>query len=438
MRGPAVIEFVYKAGSRDLPGGNEMLNKPDFATARDILLEYAQPVGTENIQLCGSAGRLLAQEIRAAADVPGFDRSPYDGYAFRAQDVAGASAFEPVTLSVVDHIAAGDVPHEFISLGTAARIMTGAPVPEGADAIVPYESTKFTDTEVQIFAAAGEGQNIVRRGEDVKEGQLLAQPGIRIDDGLAGTMAAQGIFEPVVYRKPVIGIISTGDELIDEGESLSPGKIFNTNRYSLQAACADLGCGSVYLGLVKDSAEEIAKLIAEGAGEQHRCDAIVLSGGVSAGDIDLTPDAMKMAGAQILIRGLNFKPGMAGAYGIMEKPGAGSPAKLPVMALSGNPAACMTAFRLVCAPVLKKLAGWSDPYPEEVDCELLADFPKASRGMRILRGRKVYRDGKVYFDFSPRQGNAVLSTVSGNDMLAVIPAGSGPLRSGTVLKGYLV
>ena len=115
MRGPAVIEFVYKAGSRDLPGGNEMLNKPDFATARDILLEYAQPVGTENIQLCGSAGRLLAQEIRAAADVPGFDRSPYDGYAFRAQDVAGASAFEPVTLSVVDHIAAGDVPHEFIS-----------------------------------------------------------------------------------------------------------------------------------------------------------------------------------------------------------------------------------------------------------------------------------------------------------------------------------
>ena len=108
---------------------------------------------------------------------------------------------------------------------------------------------------------------------------------------------------------------------------------------------------------------------------------------------------MKMAGAQILIRGLNFKPGMAGAYGIMEKPGAGSPAKLPVMALSGNPAACMTAFRLVCAPVLKKLAGWSDPYPEEVDCELLADFPKASRGMRILRGRKVYRDGKVYFDF---------------------------------------
>ena len=370
MRGPAVIEFVYKAGSRDLPGGNEMLNKPDFATARDILLEYAQPVGTENIQLCGSAGRLLAQEIRA-------------------------SAFEPVTLSVVDHIAAGDVPHEFISLGTAARIMTGAPVPEGADAIVPYESTKFTDTEVQIFAAAGEGQNIVRRGEDVKEGQLLAQPGIRIDDGLAGTMAAQGIFEPVVYRKPVIGIISTGDELIDEGESLSPGKIFNTNRYSLQAACADLGCGSVYLGLVKDSAEEIAKLIAEGAGEQHRCDAIVLSGGVSAGDFDLTPDAMKMAGAQILIRGLNFKPGMAGAYGIMEKPGAGSPAKLPVMALSGNPAACMTAFRLVCAPVLKKLAGWSDP---------AGRFSQGQQGYEDPQGQESVQRRKSLFRFQSQTG----------------------------------
>ena len=410
-----------------------MLSRPDFAAARDILLVNTASVGTEEVDLAKSAGRLLGQEVRAAADVPGFDRSPYDGYAFRAQDVAGASAFAPVTLSVVDNIAAGDVPHEYISIGTAARLMTGAPVPEGADAVVPYEVTKFTDTEVQIFSAAKEGQNIVRRGEDVVRGQLLVQPGVPIDDGLAGTLAAQGIFHPVVCRRPVIGIISTGDELVDEGDALSPGKIYNTNRYSLQAACAGLGCEAVYLGLVKDSAEEITRLILEGIGEKYGCDGILLSGGVSAGDHDLTPDAMKMAGTQILVRGLNFKPGMAGAYGILERGGT----KVPVMALSGNPAACMTAFRLVAAPVLKKLAGWLDPLPVEVDCELMSDFPKASKGTRILRGKKVFRNGKVYLEFSNRQGNAVLSTMSGNDIMAVIPAGSGPLKAGTVLKGYL-
>ncbi len=429
-----------------------MLERPDFVQARDILLANVSAVGTQGIELSESAGRVLAGEIRAAADVPGFDRSPYDGYAFRAADAAGASSFAPVTLSVVDHIAAGDVPHAYISIGTAARIMTGAPVPEGADAVVPYESTKFTDTEVQIFSEAKQGQNIVRRGEDVREGQVLSAPGARIDDGLAGTLAAQGIFHPVVYKRPVVGIISTGDELIDEGDAPQPGKIFNTNRYCLQAACAGLGCVPVYLGLVRDSAEEIAQLIGEGT-QRRGCDAIVLSGGVSAGDFDLTPDAMEMAGAQILVRGLALKPGMAGAYGVMPKPGsekakspeAGSDntgsqatAMIPVMALSGNPAACMTAFRLVVAPVLKKLAGWSDPCPEEVDCELLSDFPKASRGTRILRGKKVYREGKVCIDISPRQGNAVLSTVSGNDILAVIPAGSGPLRAGAVLKGYVI
>lgn len=420
-----------------------MLERPDFTVARDLILNYTEAVDTEEAVLYESAGRILAQEIRAAEDVPGFDRSPYDGYAFRAQDVQGATAFQPVTLSVVDHIAAGDVPHAVISIGTAARIMTGAPVPEGADAIIPYEKTRFTDTEVQIFGQAKPGQNIVRRGEDVLKGQLLSAPGVRIDAGLAGTMAAQGIFHPCVYRKPLIGIISTGDELIDEGEMPSTGKIYNTNRYSLQAACAELGCRSLYLGMVKDSAEEIAELIGKGVSGTDRCDAILLSGGVSAGDYDLTPDAMKMAGTEILIRGLNFKPGMAGAYGVIRKgtdldAGKGGASFIPVMALSGNPAACITAFWLVGAPVLRKMAGYREPLLQEVDCELLGGFEKSSKGTRILRGKAVYRDGRVCMESSSKQGNSVLSTVSGSDLLAVIPAGSGAIEPGTILKGYKI
>ena len=410
-----------------------MLERPDFITARELLLERTGVTGTEAAMLSGSAGRVLAQEIRAAEDVPGFDRSPYDGYAFRSQDTRGADAFHPVTLSVVDMIAAGDVPHVEITIGTAARIMTGAPVPAGADAIVPYEVTKFSDTEVQIFHEAAEGQNIVRRGEDVRKGELLAAPGIRIDAGLSGVMAAQGVFRPQVYKRPVVGIISTGSELIDEGQSLMNGKIFNSNRYTLEAACASLGCDPVYLGTGRDSAEEIAQLISEGIYGPSSCDAVLLSGGVSAGDFDLTPDAMKMAGAEILIKGLDCKPGMAGAYGVIEN---GAP--IPVLAFSGNPAACMTAFWLVGAPVLRKLSGLCEPRLKEVDCTLLTGFPKSSKGTRVLRGRLVFKEGKACLSSSERQGNSVLSTAIGTDLFAVIPAGSGPLEAGSVLRGYLI
>ena len=411
-----------------------MLERPDFITARELLLDRTGVTGTEEVRLSGSAGRVLAQEIRAAEDVPGFDRSPYDGYAFRAQDSRGADAFHPVTLSVVDMIAAGDVPHADITIGTAARIMTGAPVPAGADPIVPYEVTKFSDTEVQIFHEAAEGQNIVRRGEDVRKGELLAAPGIRIDAGLSGVMAAQGVFRPQVYKRPVVGIISTGSELIDEGQSLTRGKIYNSNRYTLEAACASLGCNPVYLGTGRDSAEEIAQLISEGIYGPSSCDAVLLSGGVSAGDFDLTPDAMKIAGAEILIKGLDCKPGMAGAYGVIEN----DEKPIPVLAFSGNPAACMTAFWLVGAPVLRKLSGLQEPRLKKVDCTLLTGFSKRSKGTRVLRGRLIYREGKACLSSSDRQGNSVLSTAIGTDLMAVIPAGSGPLEAGSVLRGYLI
>ena len=411
-----------------------MLERPDFITARELLLDRTGVTGTEEVRLSGSAGRVLAQEIRAAEDVPGFDRSPYDGYAFRAQDTRGADAFHPVTLSVVDMIAAGDVPHADITIGTAARIMTGAPVPAGADAIVPYEVTKFSDTEVQIFHEAAEGQNIVRRGEDVRKGALLAASGIRIDAGLSGVMAAQGVFRPQVYKRPVVGIISTGSELIDDGQSLTRGKIYNSNRYTLEAACASLGCDPVYLGTGRDSAEEIAQLISEGIYGPSSCDAVLLSGGVSAGDFDLTPDAMKIAGAEILIKGLDCKPGMAGAYGVIEN----GEEPIPVLAFSGNPAACMTAFWLVGAPVLRKLSGLQEPRLKEVDCILLTGFSKRSKGTRVLRGRLIYREGKACLSSSERQGNSVLSTAIGTDLFAVIPAGSGPLEAGSVLRGYLI
>ena len=185
----------------------------------------------------------------------------------------------------------------------------------------------------------------------------------------------------------------------------------------------------------KDSTKEIADLILRGVQgtDAPRCDVVLLTGGVSAGDFDLTPDAMQMAGTKVLIRGLNLKPGMAGAYGVIQKDNA-----IPVLAFSGNPAACMTAFWLVGAPVLRKLAGWNKPRLTEIRCALMNRFPKKSGATRVLRGKLVFTEGKACLAIDEKQGNRVLSSAIGTDLLAVIPAGSGPMEAGAVLRGFRI
>ena len=237
-------------------------------------------------------GKSSGPEILAQSDIPPFDRSPYDGYAFRAEDTAQASEDHPVTLRITDYIAAGDVPHCPVTAGTAAHLMTGAPVPEGADAVLPFEKTRFTEETVTISEPQKSGSNIVYAGEDVRKGQLLCPAGIRIDAGLAGTLAGQRILRPLVYRKPVVAILSTGTELLEEDEAPSPGRISNTNRYTLQAACTG-GC-TAHAGTARDDEDEISRLLTKA---MESCDAVIISGGVSVGDYDCTPAAMERRGS---------------------------------------------------------------------------------------------------------------------------------------------
>lgn len=404
-----------------------MLNNPDYQTARSLLLAAVSAVEAERAALSECGGRILAEDVAAREHIPAFDRSPYDGFALRAADTAAATQSSPVTLRIVEEIPAGASPTRAITAHTAAKVLTGAPIPPGADAVVMYEKTRFTADSVTLVSPVQPGESIIRAGEDVRKGTLLARQGSTIDPGLAGMLAAQGIAAPAVYRRPRVALISTGSELV-EADQLPPiGKIRNSSRSMLEAALGQLGCSAVYLGIAGDSAAEIAARIARGLAD---CDAVLTTGGVSAGDYDLTADAIEAAGGTLLFRGVDMKPGMACAYGTRN-------GKL-ICALSGNPASALTNFCAVALPALKKLSGRSQWIPEEIPMLLAEGFGKPSPKTRFLRGRLVLKDGQVRMEPSGAQGNIVLSSAIGCNAMAIIPAGSKGIEPGTVLKGFLL
>lgn len=404
-----------------------MLQNAAWMEARDLLLQRTKPVETEVIALDECAGRVLAFDLKAGEDVPPFDRSAYDGYAFRAEDTADASRDHPVTLRITETVQAGQVPQVPVKPGEAAHVMTGAKIPQGADCVINFERTAFTNDSVTLFEPMKSGSNIVTRGEDVRAGALLAPRGTVIDAGLAGTLAAQGIPRVSVYRKPVIGLISTGSEVVEADQEQHAGKIRNANRSTFTALLTKEGCHVQYLGLAGDDAESIRVLIDQGL---KACDAVILTGGVSVGDWDVTPAAMEMAGAQILLRGVKMKPGMACAYGAAN-------GRL-VLGLSGNPASSFTNFCACVLPAVRALCGRNEPLPVPFQAELLKGFRKKSPSDRFLRGRLVLSDGTVKFLASGDQGNVVLSSTIGCDAFLLIPGGSGPVEAGTKLNVFLL
>lgn len=404
-----------------------MLRKPDFITARAYLADRMTPVETERVSLSEAAGRILAEDLIAADNIPPFDRSPFDGYAFRAADTAQA---QPRASGDADHPGGGARGRGACQARDARhgdKILTGAPIPEGADCVSMFERTEFTRETVTLFAPGSTGENIILAGEDVKKGTLLVRKGARIDAGVAGTLAAQGVSQPLVYRRVRVGIISTGNEVIALDKTLRPGKIYDSNRYMLEAAVMQLGMVPVHLGLIGDDADGIARLIEKGLPD---CDVILLTGGVSVGDYDLTPAAIEQAGCEMLIRGASLKPGMACAIGMKD-------GKL-VCGLSGNPASALTNYYAITLPALKKLAGYSEPIPREIEITLADSFGRKSKRTRLLRGKLDLSDGTVRMRLQPEQGNVVLSSAIGCDAMAIVPEGSGPVPAGTKLKGFLL
>ena len=394
---------------------------------RQRILDAVTPVGTEQIALGEAYGRVLAMDVIAEDDVPSFDRSPLDGYAFRAADTRNAAKDAPVLLKVIDYIPAGDISHAPVTEGTAVRLMTGAPIPEGADCVCKYEETEFTDTEVKIFQPGKAGDNIIRRGEDVEKGTVLAEAGTVIDAGLMGTLAGQNIAKPLVYKQITAGIIATGSELVPVGQVPGPGMIIDTNEYTLTGAMERMGFLVRRYGIADDTEEAIADVLEKALAE---CELVLITGGASVGDYDVTPAAMEKIGIKLLFHGVDMKPGKACEYGVRD-------GKL-ICGLSGHPSSSLTNLLLVGLAGIRKMTGIKDYMPQEIDLELDSDFKKTSKNDRVIRGTLVIEDGVAKIRAPKGQGNIMISSTIGCDLVAVIPGGSGPLQKGAMIKGYLV
>jgi molybdopterin molybdotransferase len=242
-----------------------------------------------------------------------------------------------------------------------------------------------------------------------------------------GSLAGQNIAEPLVYRRPRIGILSTGSELIELGHDLPLGKIHDTNRYSMTALVGGLGAEPVLYGSVPDNVEAIANAMECALSE---CDALITTGGVSVGDYDLTPQAMKQIGAEILVHGVDLKPGMACCYAMRD-------GKL-LCGLSGNPASSITNFYVVALPALRRLCGRRDCETREFPVTLTERFGKPSPANRLLRGYSDFSSGTIKLRLSSGQGNVMISSLIACDLAAIVPAGSGPIEAGSILQGFFL
>ncbi|MDO4491025.1 MAG: molybdopterin molybdotransferase MoeA [Lachnospiraceae bacterium] len=391
--------------------------------ARTLLLDTVAQLGTENVLLEEALGRVAAVEIVAREDIPSFDRSPLDGYALRSSDLAGASASTPVTLQVQEEVPAGYTAKEAVKEGFAVKICTGAPIPQGADAVVKFEETEFTATQVTFFKEVKPDSNIVRRGSDISQGRTIIKPGKVLDPADLGLLAGLGYPELPVFRKPKVILFSTGDELVPVDEPLRPGKIRNSSAYLLKGILEKNGCSVTLGGIVKDSLEELMAAL-EGALDQ--ADIVMTTGGVSVGDYDYTPKAFEQIGARVLFWKTKLKPGMATVAAVKKE-------KL-IIGLSGNPSAAAAGLYRAVMPAIYKLSGRESLDPAEMTVTFLEPFGKSSPGGRVLPGRLVFRDGKTCIQIQSKQENGMVSNWGGCNVLALVERGRGPIEAGETCR----
>ena len=394
--------------------------------ARALLLSIAPPnPELQNVPLTSAFGRVLAEDIRAGIPIPPFDRSPFDGYAFRGADTAMASADNPITLAITEEIPAGAVPTIDIAEGFAAKILTGAPIPPGADTTIKYEMTEFTDTTVTFRKPKAAGSDVVYAGDDVAIGELAAKRGDVISPATVGLFASLGLTDIPVFRRPRAAIINTGTELVEPGDALSFGKIYNSSVFSLIGALDTLGIDGYDAGCVQDDADEIAATI------EHNyplCDVIITTGGASVGDYDFAIQASEKLGAEILFWKTKLKPG--GAMVASDYNG-----KL-ILALPGNPGSALMAIAQIAKPFLRRLAGHERLDLQPIEVYLKEPFTATSGRVRMMRGSLEIVGGKAYFSQRGVQGGNALSSFADCDLLAEIPAESPELPAETMILAY--
>ncbi len=388
-----------------------------------------QPVHTELecMQVSNALGRVLGEDIYARENVPPFDRSPFDGYAFRAEDIKDATKEKPVVLTIIEEILPGKMPANEIGSGLAAKILTGAPVPKGANAIIKYESTEFTVSQVKIFESIKPGTNIIPQGEDITIGDRIASKGTMISPPLMGMLASQGISEVMVYQEPTVTIISTGSELIEVDTEPVQGKIHNSNYNTLKGYLMECGLEVEDGGIIGDDLEETMQSIRTAL---QTSDMAITTGGSSVGDYDWVLEAVEKLGAEVLFRKVFMKPGGTMIAALLD-------GKM-IFGLSGNPGAAVMGLQRIAMSYIKKLCGYANYELKMIDVVLKEDVVKESIPVRLIRGQLLIEDGVAYLTLRSCQGNGVISSFMGCNLIGEIPAGSGPISAGSKIKAFQI
>ncbi|RLC75206.1 MAG: molybdopterin molybdenumtransferase MoeA [Chloroflexi bacterium] len=398
--------------------------------AREHILAAVRVLEPERVSLLEAGGRVLVEEVAADRDIPPLANSAMDGYAVRGADVAQP----PALLRVVGEVAAGHVSDVVIGPGDALRIMTGAPLPAGADTVVRFEDTRQDGDWVEVLNPYLTGKNARAAGEDVRAGQVVLEPGKVLRPQEIGMLAAVGRTEAAVVRRPRVAIMATGDEVVSPDQSPCPGQIRDANSYIVAAQARRYGGLPLLLGVVRD--EEA--LVREGMREAlaQKADLIITSGGVSVGDFDLVKQALAADG-EMHFWSLNMKPGRPLAFGVIG-PSTSSGRSVPLLGLPGNPVAAMISTELFARPAILKMQGFADWPRPTVRARLREPIVRKDGRRHYLRVRLVDTDAGYEATLTGDQGSGILQSLVQADGLAVIPEEVHRLPAGTYVTVILL
>lgn len=404
------------------------------AEARERLLKHFSPLGSEQVHLAHTAGRVLAAAVLSTLDLPPFPNSSMDGFAVRAADLAAAGPDGPVSLVVVADIPAGQVSDVIVQPGQAARIMTGAVVPAGADAIVPVEDTDFNyrqpglpaPEQVQIFRPAEPGDNVRPKGQDVQAGDAVLQPGQRLRPQEAGFLSMLGVAQVQVHRTPRVAIFSSGDELVPVDQPLAPGKIHDANMYTLMALVQQAGGAPLNLGIAPDRFDAVKEIldraVAEGA------DVILSSAGVSVGAFDFVREVVEQQGELDFWR-VNMRPGKPLAFGHYRG--------IPFFGLPGNPVSAFVGFEVFVRPALDKMAGLAGTSRPTTRVRLVEPVESDGRES-YLRAVVTRQENGLVARLTGHQGSGNLRSLVQSNALLLVPSGVKSVPAGDELDAWLL
>ncbi|HEX6747670.1 MAG TPA: gephyrin-like molybdotransferase Glp [Longimicrobium sp.] len=412
----------------------------DWLSAAEALRRIiggVRPLGTESRALLDALGSVLAEDVVSPVDLPPWDNSAMDGFAVRGEDVRGASRERPAVLRVVDDIPAGHFPARPVGLGEAARIMTGAPVPEGADGVVRVEHTdggiglESAEARVVVFSDADAGKNVRPRGEDVRVGHTVLRAGTVLRAPQLAVAASVGRAALDVVRRPRVAILTSGDELVEVErfyEVLAGRKIVSSNGYALAAQLAESGIEARLLPIAGDTRESLRQRVEAARG----CDALITSAGISVGEHDHVRAVMDEMRTRVEFWRVRIKPGSALAFGHV-----GALGGIPWFGLPGNPVSTMVTFELFVRPALMRMCGRTSIYQPVIQAVLREDFHARGELIQLPRLRLETEEGTAYASLAGLQSSNIGTSMAAADALGIVPAGA-QLRAGDGIRAVVL